>query len=404
MRILVNDLAATGAKTGIGHYTAQLLRCMRAQAPGDAIESYPGRWLGKMRFLGRRLRAGVRGESGKKPGEGVKPPAATPADGWRAACARQSRSLIRTLLAHGFTWRSRLAHFDLYHEPNNIPLPSDIPTVATLLDLSVLLHPQWHPAYRVAEYEARFRKGLSQCRHFLAISEFARQELIQTLGLRAEQVTRTYMGVRPGMAPMAAADVQPVLHHLGLPPKYFLYLGTIEPRKNLMTLLRAYIRLPAAVRERYPLVLAGGWGWNSADVAAFLDAEARHQGVVYTGYVPEEHLAAVLNGARALVYPSFYEGFGLPPVEMMACGGAVLCSTAGALVETVGARAHLVEALDEDGWRAGLLRAAVDDEWIAELRRGTVETARAFTWERCAEDTLAVYRAVCGGAAARRAA
>ena len=138
---------------------------------------------------------------------------------------------------------------------------------------------------------------------------------------------------------MAEADVQIVLRRLGLPSRYFLYLGTIEPRKNLMTLLRAYVRLSAEVRERFPLVLAGGWGWNSADVAAFLHDEARHRGVIYSGYLPEEHLPAVLNGARALVYPSFYEGFGLPPVEMMACGGAVICSTAGALVETAGSRA-----------------------------------------------------------------
>jgi len=105
-------------------------------------------------------------------------------------------------------------------------------------------------------------------------------------------------------------------------------------------------------------------------VAAFLHDEARHRGVIYAGYLPEEHLGAVLNGARALVYPSFYEGFGLPPVEMMACGGAVLCSTAGALVETAGERAHLVEPLDEDGWREALRRAATDDDWHAVLRRG----------------------------------
>ena len=197
---------------------------------------------------------------------------------------------------------------------------------------------------------------------------------------------------------MAADDVQEVLRRLKLPPSYFLYLGTIEPRKNLLTLLRAYVKLPAEVRERYPLLVAGGWGWNSADVAAFLHDEARHRGVITTGYLPEEHLSALLNGARALVYPSFYEGFGLPPVEMMACGGAVICSTAGALVETAGGRAHLVEPLNEDGWREALQLAATDDDWHAELRRGAVEAVRHFTWERCAADTLAVYRMVSGQA------
>jgi alpha-1,3-rhamnosyl/mannosyltransferase len=97
-----------------------------------------------------------------------------------------------------------------------------------------------------------------------------------------------------------------------------------------------------------------------------------------------------------LVFPSLYEGFGLPPVEMLACGGAVLASTAGAVAETVGRQAHLVEPLDVDGWRKAMLRVATDDDWWRGLRRGAVEAARPFTWERCAADTLRVYRHLCG--------
>jgi glycosyltransferase involved in cell wall biosynthesis len=397
MRVLVNGLSALGARTGIGHYTAQLLRCLHDQAPHDVFESFPGPWVQKRRALWQRLRGRLLPES--KAALDAVPAGQTAGSsrpGWRAWCVGRARALARKWLASELHFRGRRGGFDLYHEPNNIPLPTDLPTVVTIPDVSVLLYPEWHPADRVAEYAAHFHKGLAQGRHFLAISEFTRQELIHKLGLRPEQVTRTYMGVRPGLGPMAEADVQAVLRRLGLPPNYFLYLGTIEPRKNLMTLLRAYVKLPAEVRERFPLLLAGGWGWNSADVAAFLHDEARHRGVITTGYLPEEHLGALLNGARALVYPSFYEGFGLPPVEMMACGGAVLCSTAGALVETAGGRAHLIDPLDEDGWREALQRAATDDDWQAELRRGAVEAVRQFTWERCAADTLAVYRAVCG--------
>ena len=163
-----------------------------------------------------------------------------------------------------------------------------------------------------------------------------------------------------------------------------------------MTLLHAYVRLPSELRDRFPLLLVGGWGWNSAAVAAYLDGEARHRGVVYTGYLPEKSLAAVLNGARAMVYPSLYEGFGLPPVEMMACGGAVICSTAGALVETVGARGTSRAAVGRGRLCEALRRAAADDDWVAELRRGATELVRPYTWERCAAETLAVYRAVCG--------
>ncbi len=281
--------------------------------------------------LGRRLRSVLQRESKGRAGTS---PADPPPRGWRAWCVGQARLLGRTVLA--LHLRLRGAGCDLYHEPNNIPLPSDLPTVVTVHDLSALLHPEWHPAHRAAEYAAHFHKGVAQACHFLAVSEFTRQELIHTLGLHPDRVTRTYNGVRPGLGPMPESEVRATLRLLGLPPRYFLYLGTIEPRKNVMTLLRAYMKLPGELRERCPLLLVGGWGWNSADVAAFLDDEARHRGVIRTGYLPEERVAAVMNGARALVYPSLYEGFGLPPLEMMACGGAVLCSTAGALVETVG--------------------------------------------------------------------
>ena len=150
------------------------------------------------------------------------------------------RALARSVLA--WNLRLRSAGRDLYHEPNNIPLPSDLPTVATVHDLSALLHPEWHPAHRAAEYQAQFHEGVARMRHFLAISEFTRQELIRTLGLRPEQVTRTYIGVRPGLGPVPEAEVRTALRRLGLPPRYLLYLGTIEPRKNVMTLLRAYVR------------------------------------------------------------------------------------------------------------------------------------------------------------------
>jgi alpha-1,3-rhamnosyl/mannosyltransferase len=187
-----------------------------------------------------------------------------------------------------------------------------------------------------------------------------------------------------------------------LPPRYLLCLGTIEPRKNVLTLLRAYCALPAALRERWPLVLAGAWGWNTEAVADYFHAEARHRGVLHLGYVADAHLAAVYNGARALVYPSRYEGFGLPPLEMMACGGAVLASTAEALAETVGGQAHLVHPEDVDGWRAALARVLTDDNWWRALRQGAMAHARRFTWDRCAEETWAVYRTVLGQGMDRR--
>ena len=194
------------------------------------------------------------------------------------------------------------------------------------------------------------------------------------------------------------AQVAPVLRQLGLPPRYLLYLGTIEPRKNLLRLLRVYCSLPDAVRSRWPLLLVGGWGWNAGDVAEYLHDEARHRGVTHLGYVADADLPLLYNGARALAFPSLYEGFGLPPVEMLACGGAVLASTAGAVAEMVRGQGHLIAAEDEDGWRSALQRVVTDDEWWQALRRGAVVAARPYTWENCARATLGVYRKVCGSA------
>ena len=218
--------------------------------------------------------------------------------------------------------------FGLYHEPNFLPMDCDLPTVTTVHDLSVILHPEWHPADRVASYERDFESGLARSQHIITISENSRQEIIRHLGVPGDRVSRTYMGIRPGLRPMPAEELEAKRRALDLPPNYLLYMGTIEPRKNLMTLLRAYCALPGTVRQEYPLLLVGGWGWNSADVAQFLQDKARHMGVRYLGYVDEEHVNTLYNGARALAFPSHYEGFGMPTIEMMACGGAVLASTA----------------------------------------------------------------------------
>jgi alpha-1,3-rhamnosyl/mannosyltransferase len=185
------------------------------------------------------------------------------------------------------------------------------------------------------------------------------------------------------------------VRRLGLPATYLLYVGTIEPRKNLLMLLEAYCSLSDSTRRRCPLVLAGNWGWSSDGIAQYYHDRARHLGVIHQGYLADEHLPAVYNGARALVYPSLYEGFGLPPMEMMATGGAVLASTAGALVETVGNKACLLDARDTEAWRRAMERAILDEEWLFSLRNDAQELARPFTWDRAARETLNIYRRHC---------
>jgi alpha-1,3-rhamnosyl/mannosyltransferase len=390
IRVAVNQLAALGLRTGVGYYAAQLVRHLKTQAGDDRVEAFPRGLVKQIRRLGARLQSG----SAHGPGNGQPPGRSLASSALRQLKPYLLRGYDFILRRHTRRWLTR-DHYDLYHEPNFLTLPCELPTIVTLHDLSVFLHPQWHPADRVARHQRQFHRTLGQAAHFLTDTEFIRQEVIQTLNIPPERVTRAYLGIRPSFRPLPVEQVAQTLQQLGLPRRFLLYVGTIEPRKNVLRLMRAYCSLEKTVREQWPLLLVGSWGWKTEAVADFYEREGKHQGIRQLGYLPDQHLAAVYNGARALIFPSYYEGFGLPPLEMMACGGAVLASTAGALVEMVGTRAHLVDAEDDDGWRLAMARVVQDDDWWYSLRRGVTEVARPYTWQRCAVETLQAYRRAC---------
>jgi alpha-1,3-rhamnosyl/mannosyltransferase len=393
MRIVLNRQPTLGARTGIGHYTAELLRGLEAHAGNDEIHVYPTGWVW-------RLHARLAGPA----------PTTAPAGprrrwlsglGWLRRLASMSavRGALRTLeplkFRH-FQAVCRRERYDLYHEPNLLAMPCDVPTIATLHDLSAVAYPEWHPADRVKQFQRHLERALAQCAHLLTGSDYTRREIIDELGVAPERVTRVYHGIRQGLSPLPAEVVAHGLRRLRLPSSYLLHVGTLEPRKNLERLLRAYCALPGQVRERCPLLLVGKWGWNTASLSDYLHNEARHRGVIQVGYVAEEDLAVLYNGAQALLYPSLYEGFGLPPLEMMACGGAVLASTAGSVAEIVGPCAHVVDPHDEQAWREAMQRVVTDDDWRRRLRRGVRQWVQPFTWERCAAQTMQTYRKVLG--------
>jgi alpha-1,3-rhamnosyl/mannosyltransferase len=252
----------------------------------------------------------------------------------------------------------------------------------------------------VAFHAKHFEAGLRQAGHVVVVSESVRRELIAELGFHANRVTAVLNGISDAFRPQSPEAVAATRTRLGLPDRYFLAVGTIEPRKNLLTLLRAFCDLPAALREACPLVLAGGWGWKSEPERAYFESEARDKGVRHLGYVADANLPGLYAGAAALVYPSFYEGFGLPPVEMLAIGGGVIASTAAAVREVVGGHARLIDPHDLAGWRDALRDVAADPAALDEARRGGIAHARRFTWAAAAERTLGVYRSVLGRASA----
>jgi glycosyltransferase involved in cell wall biosynthesis len=396
VRVVINQWSALGQKTGIGHYTSQLLRCLQAQASQEQIDAFPNtslwhacRFSAAASELMQRLLFGNRRRFRRRSPLsvlGILP---------RIAYL-QFKNLSLAARDRYFEFVFASNYYDLYHEPNYIPIATDLPTVVTLHDLSVLLYPDWHPPNRVTEFEQGIFRQLGSCLHFLTDSESVRRQVIKILGVAPERVTRVHLGVRAHMVPLSRRITVRQLRQFGIAPGYLLHVGTIEPRKNLLMLMQSYCSLAGELREACPLLLVGKWGWKAKEARSYYENEGRHRGIRHIDYVHDRWLPALYNGARALVYPSFYEGFGLPPVEMLACGGAVLASSAEALEETVGGQAHLTDPEDADGWRTAMARVIKDDAWRQQLRIGAVRVADKFTWEACAANTMDVYRSLCG--------
>lgn len=400
MRVLFNAVASLKPKTGIGHYIENLHQNLATLQADNEIILFPGPLARK--FIRRLYRPATphapNAQSGSPNGR------VNPLKRWLSRSIRFTERVGVGYLRHSLRVLSDRQEFHLYHEPNYIPWQCNLPTIATIHDLSVLLYPEWHPQERVKYFETHFFQGLERCEHLIADTEFVRGEIIRKLGVPEHRVTTVHLGVRQTFQPMSHEELMPFLQELGLKPGYFLHVGTLEPRKNLLMLMQAFCDLPGKLREQHPLILIGGWGWRNENIRAYFESTARHAGVLHFGYVPENSMPAIYNGARTLLFPSHYEGFGFPPLEMMACGGSVLASTAGSVREILPQRRRSIEPLDLEGWREAIREIALDDDCWRQSRHGVREHAKSFTWQQCAANTWNVYENVLNKNEQRKAA
>ena len=280
-----------------------------------------------------------------------------------------------------------------------LPLVHPARSVVTIHDLGYLYFPQSHTtsSRRYLDFSTRF-SGQS-ARRIIAVSQATKNDLVRHYNIAAEKIRVIYHGYdhalfRPVTDPTHLASVRATLQ-IG-PEPYLLYVGTIQPRKNLSRLLEAFAHLihdpnfdyPA--REGLKLVLAGQPGWLSGPIIEQVDKLHLNSRVIFTGYVPDEDLPALLTEAVAFVLPSLYEGFGMGVIEAMACGCPVICSNAGSLPEVAGNAALLHHPLDRAALEAQLRRLLTNPPLRQELRQKGLAQAARFSWERCATETLAV--------------
>lgn len=301
----------------------------------------------------------------------------------------------RALLQRRFD--NRPAGCEVYLEPSFLPLDFDGPVVVTVHDLSHLRHAPTHPQDRVRFLEKMLPAAIERAAHILTDSNFQRAEILEVFGVAPERVTACHLGVSAQFRPRPLEACAPVLaahelHYRG----YILAVGTLEPRKNLGTVLQAYAKLPAAIRAHCPLVVAGMRGWNTAAFEPQLRALVQSGSVRALGFVDEEQLPLLYSGARVFVGPSLYEGFGLPVLEAMASGIPVIASNCSSLPEVVGDAGIQIDPQDAAALSQAIERLFEDAALWEQFALAGVQRAAGFTWSRCASVTASVLARAAG--------
>jgi len=292
----------------------------------------------------------------------------------------------------GLPWVARNVGLDLLHSLAFVsPLAAPCPAVVTVYDLSFLRHPEKFRASNSLYLRIFTRLSCRQARQVMAISRSTRNDVIAAYGLAPARVTVVYPGCEPQFQPLPHAVVEAFRERLGLPGRFVLYLGTLEPRKNVGLLVRAFAR---ARRPGVKLVLAGAPGWHVAETYRAIEEAGLAGDVVMPGYIKAQEKVLWYNAADVFAYPSAYEGFGLPVLEALACGTPVVTSDSAALPEVAGDAACLVPAGDEAALAAALTTLLDDDSRrMALAARGPAQAAK-FSWSVAAERVAEVYRRV----------
>ena len=368
MRIGLDGIPLCAVKTGVGHYTFELSRALAKHAPQTDFQL-----LSPHRF------------HYPKTGE----------TSWPlnlSATQTRARRWERFWFAVGLPRLLRRQSFDLFHGTNyEVPLGWRGPSVLTIHDLSLFRFPHTHERRLV--WRARWRWPLMTraARMIITPTEYIRREVVQYLKIAPEKVVAIHEAPRPTFGPQARAETLEIRQRLGVADDFILFVGTVEPRKNLQTLVRAYAELLRQSDFAPQLVIAGQKGWLVDEWLARVASSDLAGRVHFTGYVSEEELRALYASCRVFVYPSLYEGFGLPPLEAMACGAPVVASRIGSHEEVLGHAAQLFDAENATELAAVLARLLGDNGERQVLLEAGLRHAKEFTWERATHLTWEVY-------------
>jgi glycosyltransferase involved in cell wall biosynthesis len=364
MRIVFDGTTLRPGRTGVGYYTEHLLHHL-ADAGDDELIVISNRPVDTTRPLPSNVQVHV--------------------SGWRLPrlvwMQTRAARLVREL-------RADVAHFT----NGMMPVTPAAPTVVTIHDMSLTMYPRYHPPRRVLLNRPLVDVAARRADAIITVSHSAKRDITRLYGTAANRIHVVHEAAAPSFRPIESrSELERVRQRYSLPDRFILYVGTIEPRKNLPKLLEAF-----AIRHKsgdlpHPLVCAGPYGWLSRDIDEQLERLGIEDAVRFTGYVPFDDLPVIYTLAEVFVFPSLYEGFGLPVIEAMACGTPVVAGEVPAVTEVAAGAVEQVH-LDIESIGNAIVALARDPDLREERRRQGLARARAFSWQRAAQETLDVYR------------
>ena len=371
MRIVFDGTTLTPGRTGVGYYTEHLLQHLarEVEATGDQIVVVSNKPIDTQAPLPPHVRVHA----------GHRFPIRI---GWMQLRAQRALEALRPDVAH-FT-------------NGMIPIGSPVATVVTVHDMSLRLYPNCHPVRRLLLNRPLMHVAIRQASSIVTVSNSARRDLLRLHGVAPDRVAVVHEAASPAFRPIADREwLENVRARYALPRQFMLYVGTIEPRKNLSRLMSAFADARKAGIPHH-LVCVGPYGWSSRNLAGHIERLGIQDVVHFTGYVPFEHLPAIYNLGEFFAFPSLYEGFGLPVVEAMACGIPVLTSTTSSLGEIAGDAAETIDPADTDAIANAIVRLASDQDLRRDRAERGLRRARSFSWAQTARDMLAVYHRAAG--------
>jgi glycosyltransferase involved in cell wall biosynthesis len=385
IRLILETDAIVPPLTGIGRYTLELVKGLHHnQDIGDLKCISRGQWHSPETIINEQLELDNIKYGGSAPNVKGR---------WRRnpvkMIARRFLPLVQMQALQKFS------DSHIYHAPNYRLTPYRGKKIATFHDLSLFKYSEFHPEERLKILIPAIEQAAESADHLITDSQQVRLELLEYFGLHEDKVTAIHLASSLDPQSIDPIERQKFMNQTGLTSgQYLLFVSTLEPRKNITKLLTAYETLPAALRRNYPLVLAGQLGWKSELIKNALHRGMARGDVHQLGYLSNQQLCYLYSGARAFVYPSLYEGFGLPLIEAQTFGVPVVTSNLSCMPEIVGDSGILVNPQDEIEISTAMLKIIEDDSLHGELSQKAYINAARYSWSKTTKKVIETYRLV----------